>query len=203
MDKDPAIPSFTSFSALEVAAALTVKEKYERLLAAEDLLPLSPVTEEELNAAIPVSRTVTLEPGPDPQAELARLQQLGGNPRLVTPVPAWLQPHLLAAKCKEDSCEMPTKEEITNFLAKKNSGRGKKRGAGWDIVVDWVPAPQPAAKRSKLEKQLRQRTELLAAGGAYDEQLAAKLLQQTREAEQHEREVEAADAALLVAFVTQ
>jgi len=154
VDKDPAIPSFTSFSAVEVAAALRVKEKYERLLAAEDLLSLSPVTEEELNAAIPVNRTVMLEPGPDPQAELARLQQLGGNPRLVTPVPAWLQPHLLAAKCKEDSCEMPTKEEITNFLAKKNSGRGKKRGAGWDIVVDWVPAPQPAAKRSKLEKQL-------------------------------------------------
>merc|ERR1719229_1725168 len=44
-------------------------------------------------------------------------------------------------------------EEVRQHLLKKKTGK-RKRGAGWDIVVDWVPQEQPAGKRSKIEKEL-------------------------------------------------
>merc|ERR1712038_418060 len=70
-----------------------------------------------------------------------------------TPVPDWLNPYLKGAKVKIEDVEMPTIEEVRQHLVKKNSGK-RKRGAGWDIVVDWVPQEQPAGKRSKIEKEL-------------------------------------------------
>jgi len=152
-DIDPEIENLSAFSQSEVDFMLSLKEKYDLLLQDEDNLSVSSVTSEELNAAIPPSRTVVIDAGPDPEETLRIMKQFGGNPRLFTPVPEWLHPYLIGAKVKLEDVGMPTKEEIKDYIEKKQT-KSKKRGAGWDIVVEWVPTAPPPAKKTKLEKEL-------------------------------------------------
>lgn len=152
-DVDPDMPSFNHFSQEDVDKASSIKEKYEKLLADDSSLNVVEVTEEEINAAIPTSRVVTMDADVKSEEVIAGLAKFGGNPRLFTPVPDWLIPYLKGAKVKLEDVEMPSNQEIAEYLAKKQSGK-RKRKAGWDIVVDWVPDEQPQTKRSKLEKQL-------------------------------------------------
>ena len=48
---------------------------------------------------------------------------------------------------------MPTKQEISDYIQTTKQTKSKKRGAGLDIVVEWVPIVPPA-KKSKVEKEL-------------------------------------------------
>ena len=152
-DVDPEMPSFNHFSQEDVDKASSIKEKYEKLLADDSSLDVVEVTEEEINAAIPTSRVVTMDADEKSEEVIAGLAKFGGNPRLFTPVPEWLIPYLKGAKVKLEDVEMPSNQEIADYLAKKQSGK-RKRKAGWDIVVDWGPDEQPQTKRSKLGKQL-------------------------------------------------
>ena len=74
---------------------LSIKEKYKTLLQDEDTMSVSSITSEELNAAIPVTRTVVIDAGPDTEETLRIMKQFGGNPRIFTPVPEWLHPYLM------------------------------------------------------------------------------------------------------------
>jgi len=152
-DTDPSIDNLVAFSESEVEFMVSLKEKYDMLLKDEDDISVSSITSEELNAAIPPSRTVVIDAGPEPEETLRIMSQFGGNPRLFTPVPEWLHPYLIGAKVKLEDVGMPTQEEIMDYLQKKQT-KSKKRGAGWDIVVEWVPTAPPPAKKSKLEKEL-------------------------------------------------
>ena len=49
---------------------------------------------------------------------------------------------------------MPTKQEISDYIQTTKQTKSKKRGAGLDIVVEWVPTVSPPAKKSKVEKEL-------------------------------------------------
>jgi len=152
-DVDPVIGDLVAFSESEVEFMVSLKEKYDMLLKDEDNISVSSITSEELNAAIPPSRTVVIDAGPDPEETLRIMNQFGGNPRLFTPVPEWLHPYLIGAKVKLEDVGMPTEEEIKDYIQKKQT-KSKKRGAGWDIVVEWVPTAPPPAKKTKLEKEL-------------------------------------------------
>ena len=92
-DIDPEIDSLSAFSQSDVDFMLSIKEKYDTLLQDEDTMSVSSVTSEELNAAIPVTRTVVIDAGPDPEETLRIMKQFGGNPRIFTPVPEWLHPY--------------------------------------------------------------------------------------------------------------
>jgi len=152
-DVDPKVENLVAFSQSDVDFMVSLKEKYDTLLKDEDSLSVSSVTSQELNAAIPPSRTVVIDAGPDPEETLRIMKQFGGNPRLFTPVPEWLHPYLIGAKVKLEDVGMPTQEEIREYIQKKET-KSKKRGAGWDIVVEWVPTAPPPAKKTKLEKEL-------------------------------------------------
>merc|ERR1719300_1018806 len=152
-DVDPEMPNFNSFSQEDIDRVSLRKEKLEKLLADEESVPVAEVTEEEINAAIPHSRVVIIDADKDHEDVIASLGKFGGNPRLFTPVPDWLIPYLKGAKVKLEDVEMPTRQEVLDYLAKSQTGK-RKRKAGWDIVVDWVPDEQPLTKKSKIEKQL-------------------------------------------------
>eukprot|EP00090_Calanus_glacialis_P029323 TRINITY_DN4706_c0_g1_i1.p1 TRINITY_DN4706_c0_g1~~TRINITY_DN4706_c0_g1_i1.p1 ORF type:complete len:1694 (-),score=649.76 TRINITY_DN4706_c0_g1_i1:268-5349(-) len=152
-DIDPEIENLSAFSQSDVDFMLSIKEKYDTLLQDEDTMSVSSITSEELNAAIPPTRTVEIDAGPDPEETLRIMKQFGGNPRIFTPVPEWLHPYLIGAKVKLEDVGMPTKQEISDYIQTKQT-KSKKRGAGWDIVVEWVPTAPPPAKKSKLEKEL-------------------------------------------------
>eukprot|EP00092_Neocalanus_flemingeri_P083525 GFUD01104848.1.p1 GENE.GFUD01104848.1~~GFUD01104848.1.p1 ORF type:complete len:1707 (+),score=593.92 GFUD01104848.1:349-5469(+) len=153
IDIDPEIEDLSAFAQSDVDFMLSIKEKYDTLLQDEDALSVSSVSSEELNAVIPATRTVVIDAGPDPEETVKIMKQFGGNPRLFTPVPEWLHPYLRGAKVKVEDVGMPTKEEISEYIQNKQT-KTKKRGGGWDIVVEWVPTGPPQAKKSKLEKQL-------------------------------------------------
>jgi len=153
VDIDPEVEDLSAFSQSDVDFMFSIKEKYDSLLKDEDNLSVSSVTSEELNAAIPSSRTVVIDAGPKPEETVRIMKQFGGNPRLFTPVPEWLHPYLLGAKVRLEDVGMPTKQEISDYIQNKQT-KSKKRGSGWDIVVEWVPTGPPMAKKSKLEKQL-------------------------------------------------
>ena len=152
---DPDMPSFNSFTQEDVSKATALKEKYDNLLEGldEETIAVADVTEIEINAALPSTRIVTIDADEKADKIIEALARFGGNPRLFTPVPDWLIPYLQGAKVNLQDVEMPSKQEVSEYLGKKQSGK-RKRKAGWDIVVDWVPDAQPEAKRSKLEKQL-------------------------------------------------
>jgi len=152
-DIDPDMEDLSSFSQSDVDFMLSIKEKYDSLLQDEDALSVSSITSEELNAAIPPTRTVVIDAGPDPEETIRIMKQFGGNPQIFTPVPEWLHPYLIGAKVKLEDVGMPTKQEISDYIQNKQT-KSKKRGAGWDIVVEWVPTAAPPAKKSKLEKEL-------------------------------------------------
>merc|ERR1719430_905689 len=151
-DDDPDVEPFEAFKQSDIDFMLRMKDLYGlKLEKGIDALSISSVTSTELNLAIPVSRTVTIDVDKKGADNLVHnLANYGGNPRIFSAVPDWLAPHLEASRVKEE-VEMPTKLEIANHLAKKN--KTSKRKAGWDIVVEVVPTgPQP--KKSKLEIQL-------------------------------------------------
>ena len=151
-DDDPDVEPFEAFKQSDIDFMLRMKDLYGlKLEKGIDALSISSVTSTELNLAIPVSRTVTIDVDEKGADNLVHnLANYGGNPRIFSAVPDWLAPHLEASRVKEE-VEMPTKQEIANHLAKKN--KTSKRKAGWDIVVEVVPTgPQP--KKSKLEIQL-------------------------------------------------
>jgi len=152
-DIDPEIEDLSAFSQSDVDFMLSIKEKYDTLLQDEDTMSVSSITSEELNAAIPATRTVVIDAGPDPEETLRIMRQFGGNPMIFTPVPEWLHPYLIGAKVKLEDVGMPTTQEISDYIQTKQT-KSKKRGAGWDIVVEWVPTAPPPAKKSKLEKEL-------------------------------------------------
>jgi len=154
-DVDPDMSSFNSFTQEDVSKATALKEKYDNLLEGldEETIAVADVTEIEINAALPSTRIVTIDADEKSDEIIEALARFGGNPRLFTPVPDWLIPYLQGAKVNLQDVEMPSKQEVSEYLGKKQSGK-RKRKAGWDIVVDWVPDVQPEAKRSKLEKQL-------------------------------------------------
>ena len=153
-DVDPQMPTFNYFTQEDVDKVSLIKDKYEKFLENEDELQVDDVTEEEINDAIPQTRIVSLEIDNNPQKMIESLSQFGGNPRLFTPIPDWLTPYLQGAKVKLEDVEMATKAEVAEYLSKKQTGK-RKRKAGWDIVVDWVPDEQPLTKKSKIEKQLQ------------------------------------------------
>jgi hypothetical protein len=151
-DDDPTVEPLEAFKQSDIEFMLHMKDLYGRKLEKGiDAISISSVTSSELNLAIPATRTVTIDVEEEGAGDLVRtLAGYGGNPRLFTAVPSWLAPHLEASRVKEE-VEMPTKQEIADYLVKKN--KASKRKAGWDIVVEVVPTgPQP--KRSKLEIQL-------------------------------------------------
>merc|ERR1719300_855104 len=152
LDDDPTVEPLEAFKQSDIEFLLHMKDLYgKKLERGIDALSISSVTSSELNLAIPASKTVTIDVEEGEADDLVQsLAGFGGNPRLFTAVPSWLAPHLEASRVKEE-VEMPTKQEIANYLVKKN--KASKRKAGWDIVVEVVPTgPQP--KRSKLEIQL-------------------------------------------------
>jgi len=144
---------FYAFTQTDVDFMVSIKEKYDAILQDEDLLSVSSISSDDLNNAIPSSKLIEFEAGPNPEQTVNLLKQYGGNPKLFTPVPEWLHPYLVGAKVKVEDVGMPTKEEISEYLESKQT-KSKKRGAGWDIVVEWVPTAPPPAKKSKLEKEL-------------------------------------------------
>ena len=152
-DFDHEIKSFSFFDPEDVKKASAKIEAYENHLADEDSVKISPVREKDINDTIPSSRIVSLDYFKESEELIQNLLQFGGSPRLYKPVPDWLIPYLEGAKVKLEDVEMPHKHEIVDYLRKKETGK-KKRKAGWDIVVDWVPQEQTQVKRSKLEKQL-------------------------------------------------
>ena len=154
-DDDPDMPDFNCFADHDVEKSERISEKLKQLLANEDKIDIGEITEADINDAIQPSRLVEmdLDEGSDPKILIEKLALFGGNPRLTTPVPDWLNPYLKGAKVKIEDVEMPTIDEVRQHLLKKKTGK-RKRGAGWDIVVDWVPQEQPAGKRSKIEKEL-------------------------------------------------
>ena len=151
VDIDPAIKSFSFFGPEDVDKSTAILKVYENILSNEDSLKVSTVTEQDINDTIPSTRLISMDIEQDEVVK--KFEKFGGNPRLFKPVPDWLTPYLEGAKVKLEDVEMPHNQEIVDYLLKKESGR-KKRKAGWDIVVDWVPHEQPQVKRSKLEKQL-------------------------------------------------
>jgi len=152
-DFDHEIKSFSFFDPEDVKKASAKIEAYENHLTDEDSVKISPVREKDINDTIPSSRIVSLDYFKESEELIQNLLQFGGSPRLYKPVPDWLIPYLEGAKVKLEDVEMPHKHEIVDYLRKKETGK-KKRKAGWDIVVDWVPQEQTQVKRSKLEKQL-------------------------------------------------
>ena len=86
-DIDPEIDSLSAFSQSDVDFMLSIKEKYDTLLLDEDTMSVSSITSEELNIAIPVTRTMVIDGGPDPEETLMIMKQFGGNPRIFTSVP--------------------------------------------------------------------------------------------------------------------
>jgi len=153
IDPDPSIEPLDAFKQSDIEFMLRIKDQYSNMLAkGEDALSVGSVTSSELTSAIPPGKMINIDLGDsNPETVVNTLASYGGNPRLYTPVPLWLVPYLEGARVKPDEVEMPSREEIRNHLIKKS--KSKKRGAGWDIVVEWVPTgPQP--KKSKLEKQL-------------------------------------------------
>ena len=152
-DIDPNMKSFSFFEPEDVKKATASMKAYENLLSDENSVQVASVMEQDINDAIPSSRLVSLDYFKESEELIKNLEQFGGHPRLYKPVPDWLIPYLEGAKVKLEDVEMPHDHEIVDYLRKKETGR-KKRKAGWDIVVDWVPQEQPQVKRSKLEKQL-------------------------------------------------
>merc|ERR1712123_525987 len=131
-DIDPDMEDLSSFSQSDVDFMLSIKEKYDSLLQDEDALSVSSISSEELNAAIPPTRTVVIDAGPDPEETIRIMKQFGGNPQIFTPVPEWLHPYLIGAKVKLEDVGMPTKQEISDYIQNK----------------------QTKSKKSKLEKEL-------------------------------------------------
>ena len=152
-DIDPTMKSFSFFEPEDVKKATATMKAYENLLSDENSVQVPSVTDQDINNSIPNSRLVSMDYSKESEELITNLQQFGGHPRLYKPVPEWLIPYLEGAKVKLEDVEMPHDHEIVDYMRKKETGR-KKRKAGWDIVVDWVPQEQPQVKRSKLEKQL-------------------------------------------------
>jgi len=152
-DVDPSISDFHSFKQEDIQFMLEIKDKYHSLLKQEDNISVSSITSSEITRAIPPTRTIVIDAGQSPQKTVTQLAKFGGNPRLFTPVPEWLHPYLSAVKLRVDDLEMPSHMEVAQHLAKKQC-KAKKRGGGYDIVVEWVPNAPPSSKKTRLEKEL-------------------------------------------------
>ena len=86
---------FYAFTQTDVDFMVSIKEKYDAILQDEDLLSVSSISSDDLNNAIPSSKLIEFEAGPNPEQTVNLLKQYGGNPKLFTPVPEWLHPYLV------------------------------------------------------------------------------------------------------------